>query len=318
MTAPGDARPLSFVGGKGGVGKTTIATVLAHAWAAAGARTLLVSTDPAHSTADLLGAPLGDRPREVAPGLAAVEIDAQATADAYVERVRRDAHRVVDAAVRDTVDRHLDLAAQGAGTLESALVDRLADLVADCPGRYDRVVVDTAPTGHTLRLLALPDLVTRWVEGLVRQRERVRGTDRMLRNLAGRERAPDDPVLDHLRVQRDRLRTFRERLLHDARFHVVLVPERLPIEETARSVPALESAGLHVGAVVVNRVLPEDAEGAYLRERRQQQDEYLSEIRERFAGRHLVFVEQQPRDISSPDQLEPVRAPLQALVDAGR
>jgi arsenite/tail-anchored protein-transporting ATPase len=311
LTGP---RPLVFVGGKGGVGKTTVAAALADAWAAAGERTLLVSTDPAHSTGDLLGTRLGDAPTEVSGRLWAVEIDAQAVADAYVERVRRDAHRVVDPAVRGAVDRHLDLAAQGAGTLESALVDRLADLVAECPQRYDRIIVDTAPTGHTLRLLALPDLVTRWVEGLVRQRERTRGMDRMLRNLAGRDAPPEDPVLDHLHRQRTRLRTFRHRLLHDATFHPVLIPERLPIEETARAVPALESAGLDVGALIVNRVLPEIDEGAFLRQRLEQQRDYLREIRARFPRRELLLVEQQARDVTTPKQLEGVRRSLSALV----
>ncbi|MFP4635397.1 MAG: ArsA family ATPase [Nitriliruptoraceae bacterium] len=311
------ARPLRFVGGKGGVGKTTISTVLATAWAASGLRTLLVSTDPAHSTGDLLGVQLRDEPTPVADRLDAVEIDAQAVADAYVERVRRDAHRVVDPAVRATVDRHLDLASQGAGTLESALVDRLADLVAEVPGRYDRMIVDTAPTGHTLRLLALPELVTRWVEGLVRQREGVRGMDRMLENLAGREARAQDPVLDHLHAQRERLRIFRKRLLEDARFHLVMIPERLPIEETARALPQLEDAGLQVGALVVNRVLPAIADGHFLEERREQQHAYLEEIRHRFADRELVLIEQRPRDLSSPDDLEPLRQQLMPLVHQG-
>jgi arsenite/tail-anchored protein-transporting ATPase len=307
-------RPLVFVGGKGGVGKTTVATALATGWAERGTRTLLVSTDPAHSTGDLLGRSLGGSPTRVADGLEALEIDAQAVADEYVERVRRDAHRVIDPAVRAAVDRHLDLAAQGAGTLESALVDRLADLVADCPSRYERVVVDTAPTGHTLRLLALPDLVTRWVEGLVRQRERVRGMDRMLHNLAGDETPVDDPVLAHLREQRERLRTFRGRLLDDATFLPVLIPERLPIEETARAVPTLEAAGLDVGALIVNRVLPASADGEYVRQRREQQRDHLTEIRRRFAGRELILVEQQPRDVTTPEQIAEVRDALRVMV----
>ncbi len=315
LNPPATSRPVRFVGGKGGVGKTTIATVLATAWAAAGIRTLLVSTDPAHSTGDLLGVRLQGEPVLVAERLWAVEIDAQAVADAYVERVRRDAHRVIDPAIRASVDRHLDLAAQGAGTLESALVDRLADLIAEVPSRYDRIIVDTAPTGHTLRLLALPELVTRWVEGLVRQREGVRGMDRMLANLtSGSNDRPEDPVLTHLHTQRDRLRTFRRRLLEDARFHLVMIPERLPIEESARALPQLEDAGLQVGTLIVNRVLPDTADGRFLQERREQQRAYLAEIRDRFAGRDLVLIEQRPRDLSSPADLEPLRKQLAGLV----
>ncbi len=316
LSLPGAPRPIAFVGGKGGVGKTTVATALALASAAAGERTLLVSTDPAHSTSDLLGTPLGSEPIRIGELLDAVEIDAEQQADRYVAAVRADVHRLVAPAVRDTVDRHLDLARRGAGTLESALLDRLADLLAACPGDYDRIVIDTAPTGHTLRLLAMPELVTGWIEGLVRQREKVHGVDRMLRNMAGREPDHEDPVLDRLRRQRTRLRELRRRLTEDAVFHAVLIPERLPIEETVRALPAFEAAGLTVGTVVVNRVLPAEADGGFLAARREQQETYLQELRERLRGRRLVEVAQQPRDVATRGALAEFQAQLIPMLPA--
>jgi arsenite-transporting ATPase len=310
LTGPAAGRPIALVGGKGGVGKTTVATALATAWAAAGQRTLLVSTDPAHSTGDLLGVSLGDAPTRVDDQLDAIELDAEAHADAYVAAVREDVHRLVDPAVRAVVDRHLDLARRGAGTLESALVDRLGEVLAWCPDPYARVVVDTAPTGHTLRLLSMPELVTTWIEGLVRQRERVHGVDRMLRNLAGEEPDRDDPVLDRLRAQRRRLIELRRRLVEQALVHLVLVPERLPIEETVRALPTFEAADVPIGAVVVNRVLPAAADGRFLAARREQQDDYLAEIRTRLAGRRLVEAPQLPRDVSDAAGLEMIRRAL--------
>ena len=160
LSGAGSPRPIAFVGGKGGVGKTTVATALSLALADSGERTLLVSTDPAHSTSDLLGTALGAQPIRIGEALDAVEIDAEQEADRYVAAVRSDVHRLVAPAVRATVDRHLDLARRGAGTLESALLDRLADLLSLGTAEYDRVVVDTATTGHTLRLLEMPELVT--------------------------------------------------------------------------------------------------------------------------------------------------------------
>jgi arsenite/tail-anchored protein-transporting ATPase len=310
------SRPIAFIGGKGGVGKTTVATALALALASSGERTLLVSTDPAHSTSDLLGTALGSEPVRIGDMLDAVEIDAEQQADRYVAAVRADVHRLVAPAVRDTVDRHLDLVRRGAGTLESALLDRLADLLATCPDEYDRIVIDTAPTGHTLRLLAMPELVTGWIEGLVRQREKVHGVDRMLRNMAGREPDHEDPVLDRLRRQRTRLGELRRRLTDDAVFHAVLIPERLPIEETIRALPAFEAAGLTVGTVVVNRVLPAEADGGFLAARREQQETYLRELRERLRGRRLIEVAQQPRDVATRSALVDIQAQLTPMLPA--
>jgi arsenite/tail-anchored protein-transporting ATPase len=182
---------------------------------------------------------------------------------------------------------------------------------------YDRVVVDTAPTGHMLRLLALPDVLERWIRGLVRQREGVQGMDRMLANMVGESPERDsDPVLERLRRQRERLTTLRRRLIEDAVLHAVLIAERLPIEETARTLPALRAAGLTIGSVVVNRLLPATADGEFLRARRAQQDAYLAEIRRRMAEERLLFVEQQPEDVSSPAALALVRSQLVPLLTA--
>ena len=305
-----------FVGGKGGVGKTTVATALAGAFSQSGLRTLLVSTDPAHSTGDLLGARLGDEPARITDRLDAVEIDAERVARTYIDGVRRDLHGIVAQEVRPAIDRHLELAASGAGTLESALLDRLGGWIAQQPEVYDRIVVDTAPTGHMLRLLTMPDVLERWIQGLVRQREGVRGVDRMLNNMVGTsgDERPD-PVLDRLRLQRERLSTLRRRLVEDAVMHAVMIPERLPIEETARALPALRAAGIHVGFVVVNRLLPQSADGDFLRARRDQQDTYLAEIHMRLAGERIIHVAQQPRDVASPEALALLRSELGELLE---
>jgi arsenite/tail-anchored protein-transporting ATPase len=308
------ARPLTLFSGKGGVGKTTMAAAAALALAESGASTLVVSTDPAHSLGDLFGRPLSGEPTGVLPGLAAVEVDAEAVADAHVAQVRDTVLGSVDDQLRPAVERHLDLARHSPGTLEAALLDRMAELMELCPGRYDHVVFDTAPSGHTLRLLALPALLSAWVEGLTRQRERVAGMERMLANLVGDQGGTgSDPVLARLHERRNRLRVAGERLRSDADLWLVTVPERLAIEETARAADALRQGGLHVAGVVVNRVLPADADGAFLADRREQQRGYLAEIRRRFAGHPIVEVPQQRRDVSDAGQLRTIAAGLAAI-----
>jgi arsenite-transporting ATPase len=303
-----------FFGGKGGVGKTTLAAAFATLLAERGQRTLLVSTDPAHSTSDVLGAQLSGEPVELEENLFGVEVDAAADAAAYVEKVKEDARGSVSPEVLSSVHRHLDLAKSSPGTEESALFDRFVDLISLSPGEYDRIVFDTAPTGHTLRLLTLPALLTAWVEGMVRQREKVAGMERMLRNLAGDEASGDDPVLERLRDRRERFHHARHRLLEDTTFYLTLIPERLPIEETSRTLFTLAGNDIVVGALVVNRVLPEVTEGEFMLARLEQQSEYLEEIETRFREQKIVLVHQDARDITSREQLSAIAGQLE---DAG-
>ncbi|MHA6630091.1 ArsA family ATPase [Pseudonocardia sichuanensis] len=272
--------PLRFLGGKGGVGKTTLAAALALRDAGRGLRTLVVSTDPAHSLGDVLDRPLGDEPRAVAPGLWAAEVSGEAQAARRVAQIVDDAAESVPREVLPAVRAHLERAVASPGTVEAALLDRLADLVEQVPSTFDRLVVDSAPTGHMLRLLTLPDLVTPWIEGLARSRERARDADRMFAGMLGHRADDPDPLLERLHARRDRMRTLRTRLRADAAVHLVLVPERLVWAETQRAIEALDEAGIPLATAVVNRVVPGDETGL-LAVTRAAQDEVLGAVRAR-------------------------------------
>ncbi len=301
---------LAFFGGKGGVGKTTLAAAFATLLANRGEKTLLVSTDPAHSTSDILGMQLAGEPQHVEGNLWAVEIDAEKDAAEYIEKIKVDAKDSVSIEVQPTVEQHLDLAKNSPGTEESALFDRFVNLIALSPDEYDRIVFDTAPTGHTLRLLTLPALLTAWAEGMVRQREKVAGVERMMRNLAGSDAPEGDPILDRLRERRNKFHHARHRLLEDTTFYLVLIPERLPIEETDRALKTLTGNDVHVGALVVNRVFPDTVDGDFMRSRLEQQSEYLEEIESRFVKKQVVRVEQGARDITERGQLDSIARQL--------
>ncbi len=307
-------RRLAFFGGKGGVGKTTLAAAFATLLAGRGEKTLLVSTDPAHSTGDILGAKLSGEPQQVEEKLWAVEIDAARDAEEYVEKIKADARESVSTEVLPTVEQHLELAKNSPGTEESALFDRFVDLISLCPAEYDRVVFDTAPTGHTLRLLTLPALLTAWAEGVVRQREKVAGMERMMRNLAGSDAPDGDPILERLRERRHKFHHARHRLLEDTAFYLVLIPERLPIEETARALKTLAANGVLVETLLVNRVFPDAVEGDFMRSRLEQQREYLEEIEERFGEKPVIKIEQEARDITDRAQLASI---VRQLDEAG-
>lgn len=283
------AYPLRFLGGKGGVGKTTLAAALALRWAELGQRTLVVSTDPAHSLGDALQTELADEPREIATTLWAAEVSGESTAEQRVEQVVADAEQALPREIMPAVRRHLTRATSSPGTVEAALFDRLNDLVDQVPARWDRLVVDSAPTGHMLRLLSLPALLTPWIEGLARQRQRARAADRLVAGMLGETQHRSDPLLERLHARRDRLARLSRRLTEETLVHLVVTPERLPLAETVRTAQTLTDASVPLGAVVVNRVLPDQA-GGLLGTRREHEEEIRARIRERFAGAGVVEV----------------------------
>ncbi|GAA4351588.1 arsenical pump-driving ATPase [Variovorax defluvii] len=158
-----DAPRYLFFTGKGGVGKTSVACACALALSDGGARVLLVSTDPASNLDEMLGVALSDRPREVpgASGLWAMNIDPDAAAEAYRSRVLDKMAASSSTAEREAVREQLS----GACTTEIAAFDEFIGLLAGDATGYDHIVFDTAPTGHTLRLLSLPRAWTGFLEG---------------------------------------------------------------------------------------------------------------------------------------------------------
>ena len=309
-------RGVVFFGGKGGVGKTTCAAAFALRAAGSGRRTLLVSTDPAHSTGDVLATNLGPDERSVGPNLAALEIDATREAEAYVERVRGQLGRVTPPHLRAEMERQIELARVSPGAEEAAVFDRMAELVDAVGERYDLVVFDTAPTGHTLRLLTLPELLQAWVDGLLERRRNVERLSEMWRRMTvgrGADERPEDPIEAVLLERRRTFYRVRRLLLDERRsaFVFVLVPERLPILETGRAIEVLRRHQVPVAGVIVNRVLPDEAgESGFLAARRRQEAAYLAEIDAAFGDLPRLVVPLLPTDVTGPDELEAVAAAL--------
>ena len=260
--APPGVRVLAFVG-KGGVGKTTAAAAVAVSLAERrpGARLLALSTDPAHSLGDALGVPLADdeRPLAGAPGVFARELDAAAAFALRRERYRASVDEVFDALLRgsrfdvaydrDVVRELIDLAPPGLDELFGilSLVDAL---LGRRRAAYDLVVLDTAPTGHALRLLAMPDAALEWVHALLAILLKYRAVVGL-----------GELASDLLEVARD-LRELAAVLRDPARTRVVAVtrPAALPRLETGRLLRGLRGLGIAVGAVLVNAVTPTGCE----------------------------------------------------------
>ena len=163
---------LIFVGGKGGVGKTTTAAAIGLAAAEEGQTCLLVSTDPAHSLGDIFETAIGDRRTQLVDRVWGLEIDPDAEATRHIETVKSQMKQLVHPRLYDEIDRQLDLTSYAPGASEAALLERVAELMGDGGIGFDLVIFDTAPSGHTVRLLSLPEVMGAWTDGLLRHRER--------------------------------------------------------------------------------------------------------------------------------------------------
>jgi arsenite-transporting ATPase len=276
-----------FFGGKGGVGKTTCSAATALAASRDGKRVLLVSADPAHSTSDIFERPIGATPTPIDGRLSAMELDPDREIQRYVDDVKAQIVRVFSRSVLADVVRQIELAAGMPGAADMAIFDRMSELMQSVGSDYDRIVFDTAPTGHTLRLLRMPALMRTWMSALISQRRLAVAADYAGRDEEQAAAGGPDAIVTALERRADRLERAHAFLTDRSRTGVVLVmtPERLPIEETDRAMASLRDADLAVPAVVVNRVLPEGLEGEFYKSRARQERVYRDEIDRRF---HMV------------------------------
>ncbi len=303
---------LILVGGKGGVGKTTTACATACWFAQGGLRTLLVSSDPAHSTSDALEFSLGHTPTEVdgVPCLWGMELDPQAHLETLLPRVSESLGTSMmpnmstllgaDAA-EEVVDGASSIKAGELmlpGLDEALAFDQLIRHLED--PRFDVIVFDTAPTGHTLRLLSLPEILDHWT-GRILKILRMQGGLRSL--LFGRKQ--QDEMQEELERLSRRIGHVR-RVLADAdhaRFLLVTIAEQMAVDETVRAAEGLAEFGIHVGGVIVNRLTP-DLDFDWLQGRRAIEQRHLERLRTYFEGLPLAEVPLEPTDVYGIEALE--------------
>ncbi len=267
--------------GKGGVGKTTAAAGTATAAARAGHRTLVMSTDPAHSLADAFGVPIGGEPTPVADGLFVQQVDAQRRFEQSWAEIQGYLLSVLDAAGVDPITAEELTVLPGAEEV-LALLELRGHATS---GDWDVVVVDCAPTAETLRLLALPEALGWYMDRLFpMQRRMVRALKPVLARAAGVP-MPDDAAFGAFeRLHRD-LEQVREILTgKQASVRLVLTPESVVVAEARRSYTMLSLFGYQVDGVIANRVFPSEGADAWRAGWVAAQAEVMRDVSSSFAG----------------------------------
>ena len=275
---------------------------------------LLVSTDPAHNLGHIWNATLSDVPTTLHPHLAAVEIDPARATKEHLGEVSKHMRRFMPERLHREVDRHLELARHSPGTHEAAMLERIAELM-ECRADYDRIIFDTAPSGHTSRLMALPELMAAYTDGLLARREKSDKFGAAVRGMTSAEKSVSassiDPVDRRNQEIRSTLLKRRRRFEHLRRaltdpsttaFYLVLTADRTPVLETAEFFDDLKSNGVHVGGVVVNRRTPASRD-AFLAQRRASEDEALALLAQKLPGQQVVEIPWLPHEVSTPEAL---------------
>jgi arsenite-transporting ATPase len=297
-----------FFGGKGGVGKTTAASAAALRLldeASDDERILLFSTDPAHSLSDSLEIEIGDSLTEVArhgkARLLALEMDAERALDEFKEQHRAILREIAERGTlldESDINELLDLSLPGMD--EVMALFELTEL--DRAGAYTRIVVDTAPSGHTSRLLRLPEVFSHMLDALDLMAEKHRY---MVAQFVRGGRVREDKVDLFLHDLSERVERVRAMLYDEkqASFTLVTIPEAMSVEETVRYHAMLQEEGVPVTDLIVNRVEHEHDGCSYCHARVDGQKKYLKQLAAGFKKLHLHHVPLLASEVRGVDEL---------------
>ncbi len=302
------ARLLLF-GGKGGVGKTTTSTSTAVGLADAGLKVLLVSSDPAHSTSDSLGVQLNSSPMEVegVPGLWGLELDPEARISDHIPKLTESLGPLMGGESLDMNASEMVLP----GLDEAMAFDELLKHLENPD--WDVIVFDTAPTGHTLRFLALPEIIEKWADKIIKMHRVTGGIRAMMFGAKDGEKMKNE------------LDKFRRRVLHVrrilcnpdvTRFTLVTIPEKMGVNETVRAHQALAEFNLPVSGCVINRMTP-DLEHEFIQTRRINEKSNIESLKSQLPDLHLHEVELKETDIHGLESLREMSNELHGSISVG-
>ncbi|KRG36833.1 ArsA family ATPase [Psychrobacter sp. P11G3] len=319
-----EAQPIIFIGGKGGVGKTTTAAALASYYASQQQKTLIVSTDPAHSLGDVLNIRLNNEKTVISPYLDAIELNPDVIVDEHFTQVERTIKAYANPDMMPKIREHLRLSKSAPGAQEAAMLESMCHhLVEAADAGYEHIIFDTAPTGHTLRLLVLPEMMGAWTDGLLAQQRRqakLRSVATHLDSHNQKQSTQKNDVANPFAAKKSdrweqavsvlekRKQLFRQAglLLHDrtqTAIVLVMTADVLPLAETKRAIEQLEDSKLMPAAIVINQLISTTQSDEFWRRRAERQQHLLQDIEQSFTKYPLYPIYLQQTDVRGTDAL---------------
>jgi arsenite-transporting ATPase len=294
-----------FFCGKGGVGKTSVASATALWLSKHGKKTLLVSIDPAHSLSDSFEEKIGGEVKQLGKNLYGLELDPAKAMQEYKEKFMPKIENsfLGSMGLGDT----FDIAGMTPGMDEIAAFDKFLKFMGS--DEYDVIIFDTAPTGHALRFLSLPDVLDGWVGKMIKIRMQFAGIAGLVGKLlpfGSKDEHPENFGAEQLEGMKQRIKTAREILSNPKRAHfsLVLIPEEMSIFESERSLDALKKYGIPVEGVVVNNIVPENAHCGFCKTRRETQLDRLKSIERKFRKYRIRRLQLFPEEVKGRRMLE--------------
>jgi len=304
-------------GGKGGVGKTSAAAATALALAGSGERVLIISSDPAPSLSDIFECSIGGTVTRIGNHLSAIEINAETVVEKYKKMYGSaiiDALATIIPIKEDVLDEIPNTIIPGFDELFA-----LEEVLTYLPEGYDYIIWDTAPTGHTLRLLNLPDSIVGYTTGMQKIQERMAGVIGTIRVLFDKESSKDSLALALQRIQKMAQHALAVLTDHErTEFVLIIIPEALALYQTERMKQVLDRLTILTARIIVNGIVPENT-CPFCISRRAVQERYLAKIHKRYDDQLTVIeVPLFPGELKGREQLMEYARYLSGGAGSGR
>lgn len=312
-----------FTGGKGGVGKTIAAAGLAYHFASNGEKTLLASLNPVHSLSslfmqDLTGGVI--KPVEGVENLYAIEVEIEDIVEKYKENIARRLREFLKwADIPLNPEPFVEIATTNPAFQESAMFDKMMDIVLEQGQNFDRIVFDTAAVANAVRLIGLSKIYGLWLARMIKSRKEALSLRVQLsfRKEKVMEEIKKDPLLADLLDMNERFSRVREILLssEETAFFFVTLPLSLPIAVVKRFIKMVQAYDIPVGGVIVNQIIPRSIGEAsdvteYIRNKYKEQLHYMEVIEKDLGGLVVSYIPMYPREVVGIDMVAKVAEDL--------